>query len=87
MSEIILAEYKNIKFIYSENNEKPFFTTNSNLSSLNFAIPELAIFYDNPDDELDMSLLTPNSIASKKALALISKIIDEELKKMEKDNE
>ena len=88
MSEIILAEYKNIKFICSENNGEPFFTTNSNLSSLIFAIPELTAFYDKPGGELDMSLLTPNSIASKKALTLISKIIDEELKKAEKkDNE
>ena len=87
MFEIILAEYKNIKFIYRKNNGKPFFTISSNLSSLNFAVPELAAFYDNSDGELDVSLLTPNSIASKKALALISKILDEELKKAEKDNE
>lgn len=87
MSEIILAEYKNIRFIYKNNAGEPFFSINSNLSSLIFAIPELAAFYDKPDGELDMSLVTPNSVASKKALALMSKIIDKELKKMEEDHE
>lgn len=87
MSEIILAEYKNIRFICKVNAGKPFFSTNSNLGSLIFAIPELAAFYDDINGELDVSLLTPNSVASKKALALMSKIIDKELKKMEEDNE
>lgn len=87
MSEIVLAEYKNICFIYRDMNGQPFFKINTQLNSLIHATHELAAFYNKPNGELDASLLTPKSIASKKALALMSKIIDEELENIGSNNE